>query len=198
MKSQNILVIGIKGSGKTHLVKSEILPEHNPVLIYDTIHDYEEQDFFSVPENRHDLLDLIEIGENIRVPHEQGIEFEEVCYTLNFCQMRYTLLVDEFHVLYSHHMSFQTDVPSFRPVVLLGNHNNVSTILITQRPTDFPKYVLTQCSELYSFHIWHKADLEFISNIVPEPEQFQALKLFEYKKVSFVAPIEITQGQTIL
>lgn len=196
--SRTILVIGIRGSGKTHLVKHEILPQHNPVLIFDTIGEYEDIPGFSDVESEADLLDLIEIGENIRVEYNQGIDFDRVCFVLNHVQEKYTLLIDEFHVLYQHHMSFQMDVPNFKPLFLLGNHNNVSMILITQRPTDFPKFVLTQCTTLYSFHIWHKADIEFINNIIDNPEQFRELEMFQYKRVDFVAPISITQGMTSL
>lgn len=198
MASTNICVIGIKGSGKTHLVKSEILPNHKPVLIYDTNYEFHDLPDYAVPEDKSDLLDLIEIQENIRVPHEQGIEFEEVCFILDHCKIPYTLVVDEFHILHDHHMSFKKEFPSFRRIILLGNHNNISTVTITQRPIYFPKDVLTQCSDLYSFYMWNKNDLVFIANVVPDAEEFRKLEQFEYIHVEFIAPLRVTKGKTTL
>lgn len=198
MASTNLCVIGIKGSGKTHLVKTEILPHHKPVLIYDTILEYDDLPNYAVPENRADLLDLIEVQENIRVPHECGIEFEDVCFILDHCKIHYTLVVDEFHVLHDNHMSFKKEFPSFRRVILLGNHNNISTVTITQRPIYFPKDVLTQCSDLYCFYIWNKRDLDFISSVVPDADEFQKLGQFEYLHIEFVAPLKVTKGKTTL
>lgn len=189
-------MIGVKGSGKTHLVKSEILPAENPVLIYDTIGEYEDQGF-AEPESLADLLDLIEISENIRVERED-FDFETICMILCNADKHYTMVVDEFHVLYEHHMSFQSDVPSFKNLVLLGNHNNVSTIVITQRPTDLPKFILSQASALYCFHVWLKPDREFLACVVDDVDQFKNLELYHYKRVKLVAPIEVSDHVTTL
>lgn len=191
-------MIGVKGSGKTHLVKSEILPQENPVVIYDTIGEYDDQVGFSEPATAADFIDLLEIEENIRIQHGTFIDFESVCFIMAEAQQRYTLVVDEFHVLYEHHMSFQSETPSFKSLVLLGNHNNVSTIVITQRPTDLPKFILSQASALYCFHVWLKPDREFLSCVVDDVEQFKDLKLWHYKRVKLVAPIEVTDHVTSL
>jgi hypothetical protein len=151
-----------------------------------------------VPETEADLIDLIEVGENIRVEHDKYIEFERVCYILKEVQERYTLVVDEFHILHEHHMQFKSDYPSFKSIILLGNHINVSTIVITQRPTDLPKDVLSQASALYCFQVWIKLDRDFLTCIMDDTEQLKELELYHYKKVKLVAPIEVTEHSTSL
>ncbi len=196
--SELIIVIGIRGSGKTHLVKYEILPCRGPLVVYDTIDEYIDYPGLADVETELDLLDGLELGESMRVSYKSDLDFDRLCEILLRVKPHYYLVVDEFHVLYSHHMSFERDCPNFKPLMLLGNHNNMSMILTTQRPTDFPKYVLTQTTTLYSFQIWHKADIEFIANIVENPEQFKDLKQFEYIRINFSSPISIENGSTSL
>lgn len=196
--SELITVIGIRGSGKTHLVKYEILPSRGPLVIYDTIDEYVNYPGLADVQTELDLLDGLELGESMRISHNSEVEFDRLCEILLRVKPNYYLVVDEFHVLYQHHMSFERDVPNFKPLMLLGNHNNMSMILSTQRPTDFPKYVLTQTTTLYSFQIWHKADIEFIANIVENPEQFKDLEQFHYIRIDFSSPITITEGCTSL
>lgn len=190
-------MIGNRGSGKTHLVKTELLPPRRPILIYDNIAEYDDIPDVAEAENIPDLLDLIEINEDIRI-ESKSIEFESVCAILLKAEEPYTLVVDEFHTLYRHHMTFDAEIPSFKPLFLLGNHNHVSTIVISQRPADLPKFVMTQCTCLYSFYIWHKKDLDFLADVVEDPEQFRQLEKYRYKRIDFETPIVITDGITVL
>lgn len=197
-KSQTIFVTGLRGSGKTHLIKTEIIPQFHPIIIFDTNHEFDDLPGFSVPKTKADLLDLIEIGDNIRVPYDEGISLEDVCFILNHVKKQYTIVIDEFHVLYRHHGNFEAKVPTFRTLIMLGNHNNVSAVIAAQRPIHVPKDVLSQCTTLYSFHMFHKKDIEWISDIVEEPEDFRKLGLYEYKKIVYSSPIEVTTGKTSL
>lgn len=197
MSAKLLIVIGRKGSGKTHLVKTELIYQFDPVIVFDTLEEYGDFSGLAVADNIPDLLDLIEIGENIRIPADT-IEFEDVCYILLTAKKPYTLLVDEFHILYENHMSFKKDFPSFRTLILTANHNNVNTILTTQRPIHLPKEAMSQADVLYCFHVWHPDDIKFLSGTIPDAKNFAELQQWHYKEIQFTAPLKVREGQTSL
>lgn len=195
MRTSTVVIIGTRGSGKTHLAKTEILPRSHPLIVYDVNAEFENYPGLSAPENDYDFMDLLEINESILI-RKDSMGFESLCFTLNEVQEPYTLVVDEFHTLYNNHNSFKADCPSFEPLFLLGNHNNVSMVILSQRAANLPKYVISQCTELNVFYLWNKADLEFLGQAVDNPYQFKELNKYHYKRIKFETPISIEEHQT--
>lgn len=195
MSTQTIVIIGTRGSGKTHLAKTEVLPRFHPLIVYDVNAEFEDYPGLSAPDNEHDLMDLMEVNESILI-RKNSMDFETLCFTLNEVQEPYTLVVDEFHTLYNNHMSFKADCPSFEPLFLLGNHNNVSMVILSQRAANLPKYVVSQCTELNVFYLWHKADIQFLGDVVDNSEQFKELNKYHYKRIKFETPILIEERMT--
>lgn len=192
--SNVICVIGRRGSGKTTLVKYYLLPRLQPFIIYDSIGEYSDIENCSLVESESDLFDLLEARANIRiVPGTGGGDLEKICYILQKGVQNYHLFVDEFHVLYDHHMTFAADNPNFKKLVLLGRHKGLGVIISTQRPTDIPKYVLSQATVVYCFHVYHKQDVTFLSNIVNEAAITSTLNTYEFFEIQLGTPFSITR-----
>lgn len=194
--SEIICVIGQRGSGKTTLVKNTIIPSLPRFIIYDSINEYDDIPSMGDARTVRDFIDLLEIGDNIRIPGDSEISFQETCQIINDGVYNYYFVVDEFHLLFDHHMKFQADNPAFKKLVLLGRHSGIGLVIISQRPTDIPKFVLSQSTRLYVFYIYHKDDIKFISHVVNNPEVFQTLQLYEYYRIDFVSPVIVVKEKT--
>lgn len=195
-ETQTVCVIGYRGSGKTHLIKYTLIQEFDlPVIVFDNNSEFEDYPGLAEPENLHDFLDLVELGDSMRLDPKK-FDFEEICYVLNEVRQPYLVVVDEFHLLQRHHMQFKADSKSFKDLFLLGNHNHVSMIVASQRPTDLPKFVVSQCTTMYCFYTWNKADFEHLRDAVEDPEQFKKLERYHFTRIDFQTPIQVTQGST--
>lgn len=194
--SEIICVIGQRGSGKTTLVKNTIIPSLPRFIIYDSINEYDDIPDVGIAENIRDFIDLLEIGDSIRIPGDGEISFQDACRIINEGVYNYYFIVDEFHLQYQHHMKFQADNPDFKKLVLLGRHSGIGLVIISQRPTDIPKFVLSQTTRMYVFYIYHRDDINFISHVVNHPEIFQELELYHYYRIDFVSPVIVVKEKT--
>lgn len=192
-KSDIICVIGRRGSGKTTLVIRLLLPLYQPFIIYDSIGEYADVQNCASADSLSDFFDLLESRDNIRITPESKIPFDMVCNIIDSGVINYTLIVDEFHLIYEHHMSFAADYPAFKRLILLGRHKGIGVVVISQRPTDIPKYVLSQCSRLYCFHVYHRQDILFLSNVLNDAKIANTLDLYEFFEISLDSPIQITR-----
>lgn len=179
-------------------MKNTIIPSLPRFIIYDSINEYDDVEGVGVARNVKDFIDLLEIGDNIRIPRDSEISFQQACRIISEGVYNYYFIIDEFHTLYEHHMRFQAENPDFKKLVLLGRHSGIGLVIISQRPTDIPKYVLSQCTILYSFYIYHKDDLKFISHVVNNPEMFQALQSYEYYQIHFMSPVNVVKNKTFI
>lgn len=183
------VVIGRRGSGKTTLVKKVLIPELTaPFIIFDTINEYDDVPDVQMVDDIPSLIDAIEMQDNIRVIGEGGsISFPELAEIIDKSVRNYTLIVDEFHVLFDHHMTFKKENPAFKRIVLLGRHSGVGLIIISQRATDIPQEVLSMSTKLFVFHVFRKKDINFLDNVMPNPEQAATLGTFEFLEVDLTA-----------
>lgn len=192
-RSDVVCVIGRRGSGKTTVVKNLLLPEYQPFIIYDSIGEYADVENTSLAESENDLFDLLEARSNIRVDPNSKISLDRICYVLNTAIWNYSLFVDEFHLVFEHHMTFAADNPEFKKLILLGRHRGHSVIISTQRPTDIPKYVLSQATVLYCFHVYHKQDVAFLANVINDSRITNTLDVYEFYEIRLDTPITMTR-----
>lgn len=193
-RSDIVCVIGRRGSGKTTIVRYLLLPAYQPFIIYDSIGEYADVPDVSFAESENDFFDLLESRSNIRIePTSSRIDLDRICYILNTAVWNYSLFVDEFHLVFEHHMTFAADTPEFKKLVLLGRHKGHSVIISTQRPTDIPKYVLSQATILYCFHVYHKQDVQFLSNVINDSRITNTLGVYEFYEIRLDTPITMTK-----
>lgn len=195
--SEIICVIGRRGSGKTTLAKAVLIPSFPRFIIFDQLDEYADMENVSIATNKTDLIELIEIGENIRIPSDT-IPFETVTEIVNKIAYNYYLVVDEFHMLFQFHMRFLSDYPAFRNIVLTGRHSGVGLLLITQRPTHIPMDVLSQATKLYVFNVYHKNDIKHIAAVINTADELTTLNQFEYEEITIAGTITRERKKLII
>jgi len=195
-ESEIICVIGRRGSGKTYLVKNHILPELPRYIVFDQNNEFADMPNASRADTLEDLEDFLEVGDNIIIPAKSDIGFEELCFILNESVSNYYLVVDEFHMLYQNYQEFTSKYAQFKKIVLTGRHDSLGLVIITQRPSDLPPYLLSQCTILYIFNVYLKKDLVSLSNIINDPENCQKLQNYEYYKYTLKSPLVIELKKT--
>lgn len=191
-RSDIICVIGRRGSGKTTLVKKFLLPRLQPFIIYDSIGEYADIENCSLAKTRADFFDLLESQSNIRIMPET-ISLNDLCFVLDTAVVNYTVFIDEFHLFFEHHMTFAAETPYFKKLILLGRHKGIGLVISTQRPTDIPKYVLSQATLIYTFHVYHKQDITFLANVVNDAKITNTLNIYEFYEIRLDTPISITR-----
>lgn len=185
------LVIGRRGSGKTILTKRYVLPSiPAPFIIYDQLYEYGD---LPIPmlSDWNSIYDYMENGTSFRV-NPETIGYNRLIQVIRKIQ-GYTLVTDEFHLLYKHHMNFDKDFPEFKKLVLTGRHTNNGLVIISQRPTDMPRFLLAQATRVFTYHVYFDDDIKFMKQIVNDPERFQSLGEFEFDEIFLGSPITITR-----
>lgn len=189
-KSDLIVIIGRKRSGKTYLTKNFILPKLRRFCIYDTINEYDDVPAAKV-ENMRDFYDMLECKENIRIPRDSKISFAACCETL-YHVGGYYLVVDEFHAHYPGFAAFESENHYFKELVLAGRHREAGLVLITQRPKQYPPYVITQADHVFGFYVFSQADARSMEEICGEHyEKLLHLKKYQYLHVQVDNPIQV-------
>lgn len=188
------LVLGRRGSGKSHLGKvvQSVYPRK---IVLDPMDEYpSEGAVFGFEEFSNKILEfkLNRISEfNLIIkfnPENENLEneFNEIMRIL-FIFGNCLIVIEEIQ-LFSH--------PHFIPhwlkqCLLLGRHRGIGLLFTTQRPGELHKTVLSQCAHIFAGQIFERNDINYISGFLG----INAQKLINLKPREF---IYFSPGKSIL
>lgn len=149
MRNAIVLVLGRKGSGKSHWVKYEALPrlrQTQPVVIIDTVYEYAQ--FGEVFTDADVLFDACYGDGGPRVAVLQsGVEEAEAMLEYCYQLQPHTVIVEEAHRYCS--PWYLSD--GFDSLVREGRHRQISLVAVTQNFSDLPERFVSQADALVCF-----------------------------------------------
>jgi hypothetical protein len=171
-----ITVIGKKGSGKSHLIKTQIIPKFRRVIIIDALCEYQ---YYAV-ESVADFYDFMQANyerDFFRVayrPHSEHAEgqFFKICAALED-----VLIVIEESDLYCSATAID---PYIRHMVRYGRHKRQNLVFVSRRMAALSREMTSQSNILLTFEQTEVIDLKHFSALGVKPERFQALKKYEF------------------
>jgi len=171
------LYLGMRGAGKSYLVKEYELKKYKRILIYDTQGEYTDGIVFE------ELEEL----KKFWLQHYQGA-FKIIYRPLNhvnfsaICDLVYTcgnmcFVVEELDLTAG---TFDTDI-NFQSIIKRGRHKNITFIGISQRPFGINRNITSQAKIIYSFRQLEPRDVEYLKYFIGvEAEQIPNLKKYHF------------------
>lgn len=173
-----ILVMGVRGCGKSHLAKrlQEMWPRR---VVIDCLYEYTDskgRPIFpgaKVVNNFEDFGKLIsEYSEKkskkftiIFQSHPEAgnseAEFNEICRICYYAG-NLQLVIEEVQL----HASTHFLPEALKNLCLTGRHNNISLLFTSQRPGEINKTILSQCAHIFCGRIIEGNDLKYVSNFL--------------------------------
>jgi|APSaa5957512535_1039671.scaffolds.fasta_scaffold17722_3 DNA helicase HerA-like ATPase len=159
MQNKIIIIIGKKGSGKSHLANLLMLEKSvdKKVLIYDTLneYDYPIADLDKFPTLKKGIFRVTPIE-----CQDDKEFFGSICEYVYKIQNT-VLLVDEIDM----YCSATSHVEYLTKICRYGRHKQVDLIAITRRPSDVPRSITAMADEFYVFKIQEPKDISYLKNI---------------------------------
>lgn len=165
-EKQNViaLVVGKKGSGKSHYVKT-LLSNEKPkrVIIFDALWEYDIDGHtlvFSWQEAVELLRENIDGEFRLTVRLEDEAEYEQIVDVLRYVG-NLTLVIEEFHLYCNHTYTY----PEIKKLIRLGRHWGINIIGITQRIPDIPRDFTHAMDLLVVFRTTEPRDLDYFRKL---------------------------------
>lgn len=176
-------IFGRKGSGKTTLAKA-ILQEHARALVLDPQSEY--HDLPEVIVERSRRLAILRLADLARLPQwhlvVQGLEPPEYLSLLRVAwELRDALVViDEAH----EYGTAWKPAPEVAKLVRLGRHRGLSSLFVSQRPSDVARIITSQSDAIVAFRQHEERDVRFLHSIFgPQAEELRQLP--KYQAIAF-------------
>lgn len=145
-----LLVIGVRGTGKTRWTQENIVKRKKRVVVFDPHGEYETRETRTIEELTHDtepldreLVNLAVVSE-WRTPSDLAEQFAIFCDLVSTSE-NLSIVVDEVGLLTRH------GVDSVEYVACQSRHWNSPLILVAQRAVQIPKTAREQASKIISF-----------------------------------------------
>lgn len=176
------LIVGMQGSGKSHFVKNEIIPNARPpVFILDPMAEYSQGVIFD------DMLDLMHYlvsGKvsrgGVHVVRVQSDEQRELFFEVfRELQKPCTLIIEEADMSGSVY-KINDD---YAALLKYGRHWNISLINITQRAAQVHKTITSQANFIVSFKQVEQRDIKRLQETYQEADDLINLKLEPEKQI---------------
>lgn len=164
MQNKIILVIGRKGTGKSYLVKNELIPRLDNVIILDALNEYNPSEYKSLRNYKvfYDLETfLIAIHEGnvskaiLKLDNDDDIE---TFFLMAFHFSSHYLIVEEINK----YCSSAYISKGLTKIIRYGRHKEINVIGITQRSFDLPKIITSQCDIYILFQQHEPRDIEYL------------------------------------
>jgi hypothetical protein len=170
-----VLVFGITGKGKTTWTRRMLAAQHRAVIM-DPQGEYREF-------TRYDDIDqcLLAMDRPVfRVTHPDPANFKWLCLGARAAG-RCWLVIEEAHfIMPSHEMPPQ----EFKDVIYRGRHQEVSVLLVAQRPTTVHISARSQWSDLITFQQTERADVQWLESVTGQSLPVQELERGEYLHIA--------------
>ena len=164
MQNRVILILGVKGSGKSYLANTlskdtEINPK---IVICDPLDEYIGGHVYdNIYDFRGDFPRLYYRPEFRAVCKFTVDEYYNQLFTFLFGFRQFTLMVDECDMFARHNSILQ----SFRRFLSYGRHREIDLILMSRRPYDLHALVRSQADEIITFQQKEPRDLDYIRSM---------------------------------
>lgn len=160
-KNPNCAIIGRSGTGKSHLLKGQLLARiTTPVVLIDSQNEYAHLPV--VCDNVIDLIDLIELKERmIRFVSDKEADFERIVRIVYECYINMYIVCEEVSI-YLDPLSAPVIVKSY---LKFGRHSDLGFICTTQRPAECHRIITSQSDYLFIFKLHEPRDIEYLKRI---------------------------------
>lgn len=158
------MIFGRKGSGKSFLVKNEILPVVTPYVVVDYLGEYQNENA-TVFNDAETFLNSVfdDSCGNAILRFTDDDDLDEVFYWCFYIH-NFTLIIEEIS-LYCNPYRIN---PHVERLVRFGRHKRINIIGVSQRPADVHKIVTSQADALICFHTQEVRDIEYIGKFTSE------------------------------
>jgi hypothetical protein len=171
------LALGVRGTGKSHVVKNYLIGEHKRCIIYDTQGEYTQgvvfEDFESLKKFWANNFD-----KNFRIIYRplNHSKFSELCELVYLCG-KLLFVVEELDLVAG---TYDDDI-NFQSVLKRGRHQEISFVGISQRPFGINRNITSQAKEVYSFRQIEPRDIDYLKYYLGEgAELIQELKKYHF------------------
>lgn len=161
--NEDIVIIGMKGSGKTYLANKMLQGFKNLNVV---VYDFNFQFFDSHAVVIHTLEDLFSLYEQQKGGHFifQPFDKSEQMFT-KFCEWVFNrgncvCMIDEVH----QYVSKQRILKAYNDLILSGRPRGISVISISSRPQNLPNNALTNAKHIFAFKLNLESDIVFLES----------------------------------
>ncbi len=182
MQNRVILILGVKGSGKSYLANQISKDrELNPkIVICDPLDEYIGGHIYdNIFDFRDDFPRLYFRPEFRAVCKFTVDEYYDQLFQFVFNYRKFTLMVDETD-MFARHNSI---LLSFRRLLSYGRHREIDLILMSRRPYDLHALVRSQADEVISFQQKEPRDLQYIGSMGFDQDQVRNLNFEDHEFV---------------
>lgn len=163
-----ICVFGKRGSGKSHFVKNEIIPEiEGDYIVFDPLGEYKDG---IVIETYDDFEDYIKFCRRERKRIKAVLRFESDEEYSNVFRLyklgNIVFVVEEIDF----HCSANSIDPHLAKMIKYGRHYNCGLIAVSRRPAEVNRLITSQAHKIIVFQITEPSDLDYLKKSGFDPD----------------------------
>lgn len=195
MKNFIILVMGVKGSGKSFYVKNKILPLLPSYIVIDVLDEY---NGFSV-RSFEELLDSVNKKKKIVCKFDDDLD-TSFAFELIWEMGNTNLILEEIDI----HADPRSIDPTLERIIKYGRHRNISMIGICRRPYELNTIFRSQADSVITFEQHELRDVEYlVKTFGAGSEDIQRLGKYEHitlreEPISLIKDLTSSRSKDIL